>query len=73
MYKYFFSFASRMYRRTFSLLNLPSDNTITKGQFIDPSLTFYISSNLFASDTKLAIEVSADVFAKCLNSNYETM
>lgn len=62
-----------MYRFTLSLLNRPSDSTITKGQLTELELLFYISRSLFASDTKLDIEVSADVDAQCLNSNWEIM
>lgn len=72
MYKYRFSLASRINLRTFSLLKRPSDSTITNGQFIAVEL-FYMSSNLFASDTKFAIAVSADVLPQCLKSNELTI
>lgn len=72
MYKYFFSLASRIQRRTLSLLKRPSDNTITKGQ-LTAADEFYISSSLLASLTKLAIAVSAEVFQQYLKSKAETI
>lgn len=56
MYRYFFSFASLMYRLTLFLLSLPSERTITNGQLTARELpAFYKSSSLLASLTKLAI------------------